>query len=493
MAIGAQSVPMRWMAGPLDIARRQKEKDFTAEVADSLRKWLDPALLALVQGTPINCLVVSWASGSVADAEQQQALKPLIERGRQAGLDFVGLIEGPGDKSAALAAARAAGLSAVAMDAVPPGNAGVPVIAWGKSGEALWGANSPILAVSDGFWPGIGVENTVSGGPLNLATVISNGALLSMGRAFAPAKAQWIVADPPRAAKLTAEDYLLAVADVEAYGGRWLISLDDQMRAGLATNSAPAAETWKRVTGALTFFAQNKATGTLERMGRLAVLSNFSGPDRSLGEGALNALPRWREPSRLIPRSQALAASFTGLEGIFYVDQEPPDPKLRQKLIAFVNAGGTLFVRAKWPNPEGSPVTLPAGQAYLLFNLRSVGKGRLAVLKEDQPDPYFTASDIQVILSHRGDPVRLYGGSSMNFFYLVSPQGRQGVIHLVNYARKPGSDAPLVYVKAPYKSARFVSPEIAAPVAVQWAPQKLGGAELFLPFFSVYGAVQLEG
>jgi hypothetical protein len=51
MAIGAQSVPMRWMAGPLDIARRQREQDFTAEMAEPLRKWQDPSLLALVQGT----------------------------------------------------------------------------------------------------------------------------------------------------------------------------------------------------------------------------------------------------------------------------------------------------------------------------------------------------------------------------------------------------------------------------------------------------------
>ena len=450
-------------------------------------------MLALVQGTPINCLVVSWASGVAADAEQQQALKPLLERGRQAGLDFVGLVDGPGEKTTALAAARAAGLSAVAMEAVPPGSPGIPVIAWGKSGEALWGANSPVLGVSDGIWPGIGPEKSPSGITMNLPAVESNGALLAIGRAIAPSKAVWIVADPPRGAKLTVENYLLAVADVEAYGGRWLVSLDDQMRTGLATKSAPALADWKRVANALTFFEQNKAIRTHERMGRLAVLSSFSGSDRVLGEGVIDSLPRLREPSRVIPRSQALAASLTGLQGIFYADQEPLDPKLRQKLIAFVNAGGTLFVRAKWPNPEGSPVTLPPSEAYLLFNVRSVGKGRLAILKEDQPDPYFTASDMQNILSHRGDPARLYNGSSMNYFYQVAPQGRQAMIHLLNYARRVGSDAPVVFVKAPYKSARFVSPEIASPVALQWVPRETGGAELTLPLLAVYGAVEMEG
>ncbi len=82
-----------------------------------------------MQGTPVNCLVVSWA----ADAGQQQALKPLIEKGKQAGLEFVGLIEGEADKPAAVAAAQSAGLAAVAMEGDAPASAGVPVIPWNKA------------------------------------------------------------------------------------------------------------------------------------------------------------------------------------------------------------------------------------------------------------------------------------------------------------------------------------------------------------------------
>ena len=142
MAIGTQTIPMRWLAGSLDIARRQKDKAFTPELADVLRKWLDPSLLALVQGTPINCIVVSWASGVPADAEQQTSLKPLIDKAIQAKLDVVGLIDGPGDKAAAIAAARTAGLTAVAMEAVPAADVGIPVVAWGSSGAALFGGKS---------------------------------------------------------------------------------------------------------------------------------------------------------------------------------------------------------------------------------------------------------------------------------------------------------------------------------------------------------------
>ncbi len=493
MAVGAQSIPLRWAAGPLDIARRQKDKTFTPEMADVLRKWLDPALLSLVQGTPINCLVVGWSSGVPADAEQQTALKPLLDQARQAKLDVVGLIDGPGDRAPALAAARAAGLAAVAMDGAPPANAGIPVINWGGSSEALWAGTGPALAVADASWPGTSQANDPQGGPTNLPWVDSNGALAVMAQALAPNKAVWIVINPPATVKGVAEQYLLTVADAQAHGAHWLIALDDTMLAGLAAKTPAPLAAWKRLTDLLAFFEQNKAFRAYNRMGRLAIMSNFTDPmDRIIGEQALNLLPRSREPYRVIARSQALTASFDGLQGIFYVDREPPADPLRAKLIAFAQAGGTLFVRAKWPNPEGTPITLSTEETYLLFNERTVGKGRLAVAKSDDIDPYFTCADIQAILSHRNDPIRLYNGSTMNFACQVSADGRQSVIHMLNYSRRAGGDGVVLYLKNPFKTARFVSPEIAAPAPLAFAPQAAGGAELPLPNFVIYGAVQLE-
>jgi hypothetical protein len=66
------------------------------------------------------------------------------------------------------------------------------------------------------------------------------------------------------------------------------------------------------------------------------------------------------------------------------------------------------------------------------------------------------------------------------------------VIHLLNYSRRPGGDGALFYVKEPRKSARLVSPELASPAELQWAPQEAGGAELTLPRLAVYGVIELE-
>ena len=488
MALNAESVPMRWPAGPLDIARCEKSKGFTPDTAEVLRKWLDPDSLAILQGSPVNCLVVSWASGLPADAAQQQALKPLIEKGRQAKLDFVGIVEGQADKPAALAAAKAAGLAAVALDGAAPANPGIPVIPWNKAAQVK-AAASPVLGISDGVWPGIPQPSGQGGGPTNLPWVDSNGAIVLIARALAPDKSVWVAFDPPAQVKLAAEAYVLAVADSVSYGAIWPISLDDQLRIDLTAKKQPAADIWKKILETMAFFGQHKQSRTYQPDGPLAILSNFAGADYDAGEEAINLFPRIRQPYRVIARSRAAAASFAGLQAIYYVDKEAPDAALRQKLMAFAAAGGTLFVPSKWPNPEGPTVT---AEPYLLFTVHSVGKGRLAVCKEDQPDPYDVVADIQNVISHRNDILRLYNAASMNFLYETSAQGKQGVIHLLNYSRRPGSDGPLFYVKEPHKSARLVSPEIASPTDLAFTPQEAGGAELFLPKLTVYGAIELE-
>jgi hypothetical protein len=489
MALSAESIPMRWPAGPLEIARRKNTKGFSAETAEVLRNWLDPVSLAIVQGTPVNCLVVSWAAGLPEDAEQQHALKPLIEKGKQAGLEFVGLIEGDANRPAAIAAAKSAGLSAVALDGDPPANAGITVIPRNESTKLRQTVNSPIVGVSDGLWPGIPQDVNQAGGPTNLPWVDSNLATLRIARALTPGKGVWIDFDPPQAAPPSADAYMLAVADPASYGARWVISLDDALRAGLTAKKQPAVDTWKKVATMLAFFEQHKQARTYQPAGSLAVVSNFAGSDWNFGEESLNLLPRLRESSQVIARSRTLGASLEGLQAIFYVDDEPPGPKLRQKLTDFAKDGGILFVPSKWPNPEGTHIQ---AEPYLLFNLRALGKGRLAVCKDDSPDVYDTVADIQNIISHRNDLLRLYNASSMNFFYQTSAQGKQGVIHLLNYSRRPASDGPLIFVKKPYRSARLVSPELPSPVELKWAPQEAGGAELSLPKISVYGAVELE-
>ena len=99
---------------------------------------------------------------------------------------------------------------------------------------------------------------------------------------------------------------MLAVADPASYGARWVVSLDDQLRADLTAKKQPAVDTWKKITAMLAFFEQHKQARTYQPMGPLAVMSNFGGPDWDPGEEALNLLPRLRAA---VPGDCAVAGS----------------------------------------------------------------------------------------------------------------------------------------------------------------------------------------
>ena len=128
----ANWVPMHWPCGLLEIQRREKLNTLTREAKDTLHTWQDPALLTLLQGTPINCLIVPWASGLPQEALHQQNLRPLVKACQEGGIEVVGLVEEAADKVAAAVAAKEVGLSALAMEQFP--DAGIPldVIPWAE-------------------------------------------------------------------------------------------------------------------------------------------------------------------------------------------------------------------------------------------------------------------------------------------------------------------------------------------------------------------------
>jgi len=142
MSIGAQSVPMRWPGRSLGHCKRQKGKNFHARDRRVLRQWQDPSLLAWCRARPFNCL--SSAGLRVPeDAEQQQALKPLIEKGRQAGLSFVGLVERPGGQGSRSGGRPVGGPFRCRHGSCSNGECRHSGCCLAKSATHFWGANFP--------------------------------------------------------------------------------------------------------------------------------------------------------------------------------------------------------------------------------------------------------------------------------------------------------------------------------------------------------------
>jgi len=413
-------------------------------------------MLDLLRPTPINCLVVTG---------QQQKLGPLVER------------------------ARAAGLAVVAPEGQAQG--GLPTIPWTARSKVPWTGSAPVLAVSDNLWPGIPArsEGGADAGPTGVPWVDSNGWFIQLARTRAPSKTFWLAYDPPPKAQfLRAASYLLAAADAETYGARWVVSLDERLRAGLVAKDSQALETWKQLAAALSFFKAHRDWNQYRPLNAMAVISDFAGPNEELSSEILNLAARRPLPIRIVEKARSVKASFEGLKAIIYADQQPPAPELQKKLLAFARGGGLLIAGPKWPAVEGAPAP---GDAYQRFNVHTLGKGRLATSKEDLLDPYTLVMDSHLLLSHRHDPLHFFNAGSTNSYYTASPDGKKALVQIVNYAMRPAGHPISFTTQERYRAARMWTLESGSPVALE-VQAAGGGSDVHLPPLSVYAAIELE-
>src|SRR5271157_390832 len=274
--------------------------------------WVDPALLRLLEGAPFNCLAMEWSA----------ALAPVSAAARAAGLSLVAI----GNE-----AARAAGLGAGLE--LPP--------------ESL-------LLAADSVWPGMTVEaRGEESGPTANPWIDSNGWLLRLARARSPRKTVWLMFEPPGAPHIVLQDsYLRAIADSGAVGGRWVVSLDADLRGGLARGDAKALASWKAIAGAAGFFEKHRAWNAFEPLGVVGVISDFAGPNEAASQEILNLLGRRSLAYRILESSAAPTAPLNGFQALIAVDEGVPPPPLRRKLLDFANRGGLLVVGAAWKQPD---------------------------------------------------------------------------------------------------------------------------------------------
>lgn len=394
--------------------------------------WKDPAFVGLLKGTAINCL--------------------LVERSADLGL--------------VVAQAQRDGLQ-IADAASPP--AGVVVI--------------------EGEWPGVkmspsGALDQVSAGPTGNPWVDSNGWKIRLAAELNPEAVVWIDA-APKEPRLFTESYLVGIADSAAYGGRWIVSLDTQLAAGIAGQERKALETWKKLTGAASFFADRKAWSDFRPEAVVGVVSDFSGPNEFLSHELLNLVARTNQQYRIILKNKA--ASLSGLRAILYVDAQPPAPDLRRQILAFVQAGGMLIAGPKWGQLPGAAAQDDAHPRYALGVL---GKGRVAVAKRDIDDPYLLANDSVVLISHRYELLRFWNGGAIGSYFTMAPDSRRAVVHMLFYAGARGGD-PTVRVARRYRTARLWTLDQPVPRGLEMEIQK-DAVEVHLPPVSVYAAVELE-
>jgi hypothetical protein len=310
------------------------------------------------------------------------------------------------------------------------------------------------VSVIKGEWPGVKMERgrNAAAGPTGVPWVNSNGWAVRLALMQKPESAVWVDAAPEAATFVTADSYLIAIADTAAYGGRWIVTLDAPLAASLAAKKPDAQKAWKRILETTAFFAAHKDWSGYGETANIGVVSDFAGANEFFGQELLNLLGR----AGAHARSLTPGKSLDGLRMLIYPDAAPPSAPLRKQFDAFVKGGGLLMTSEKRP----------------------------------ADDPYLWANDAVVQLSHRYDLVRFWNGGATGSFVSSAPDGKKSVVHLLFYSMR-GPDSASVRVAGNFRAATASTVEHPKLEKLGTLPQK-GGIEIHLPPVSQYVALQLE-
>jgi hypothetical protein len=296
------------------------------------------------------------------------------------------------------------------------------------------------------------------------------------------------VAAAPLKPRLFPHSYVVAVADAAAHGGRWIISLDGQLAAGLSEQSREALETWQKITAAAGFFAARKAWSNYRPEAVIGIVSDFSGRNEFLSGEILNLVARTNQQYRIIVKGEAAKYSFNSLKAVLYHDEDPPSPELRKRVLDFVRAGGMLITGPGWGQLPGVPDRRGDHPRY---TLRVFGKGRVAAGKPGFDDPYLMANDSVVLISRRHELVRFWNGGAVGAHFTMNPDRKRALVQMLFYAFQFQDNRPTVRIAGRYRKASLWTFDQPAPRDLEMEVQD-DAVELHLPPMAQYAAAELE-
>jgi hypothetical protein len=492
-------IPARWQGGPLELERRAHDKTLPTDPAlrETLSQWYDPATLDLLQGTPINCLLVTWSVGGDPEIEQQhqKLVKAYAQRARMRGFAVLGLIHPGSVPSSFVEPAVDAGLDGLVLEGEFPGGEHVvselqqslrnkrsaavvvPLTTWEKLTPSL---GTPVWATNDAVAPGLresgeGVEATPSSEPWIDSNIWQVRSIRSWGRS----RPVWLGEQiGPSAAP---DDYLRAIADAAIGGGRWVLALSDQMRHSLRQRQPEAMATWGRIAAYLKFQQEHADWNEYPPFAVYGFIQDSFGKDRTMSGENLNLAYRQRIPLRVIERAQLSSATLEGLQAVQGIDLIQPTELERKILLAFAEKGGLVVVGPSW-----TQVKTPKDRD---FTVLPTGKGRVVVYRDEWPEAGNLAKALIDLLGRDNLGVRLFRVTSVLSHISSGKDGDRTRVQLLNYASYP-ADSVLVRVTGAFRTAHFYTPE-SAPVELTLEKSE-GRIEVNIPTLSIYGELLLE-
>jgi len=457
-----------------------------AAVRDAIAHWYEPATLNLLEDSPANCLLVTWSAPADAalQAEQQQLVKVYAEAAHKRGLVVLGLVYAPGDASKIVAAAFRAALDGLVLDGefgsefptrLRQSAGSMFVVEIAKDAAPWRWKAAPIVGVTGVAPSGRNLsEMGIRGAPSSEPWIESN---IWLVRSFAIPSSSRPVWISSQIGSALATDYARAVADAAAAGGRWLISLDDALRARLLARDASAVEVWRRLASYVKFADTHAAWRDLSPFGNVGIVLDPASTHPDLADEYLKLAVRRQVPYQLLSRSELNATALAKFRAIVAIEFNPPTATERTLLQNFAENGGLAFVGPSWGSaPKAEP-----------FAELPTGKGSVVVYKD--PDPDAVARDLKEMLSDEDLGIAPFNVPSVITFASGGAPGQPLVIHLVNYFDHP-VEAITLRVAGKLHSARMETPEgPAIDLAIREAD---GRSELTIPKLFLWGTVSME-
>jgi len=485
--------PVRWNGGPLEVLRRADDRALAdPAIRKAVSDWYDPATLSLLEGAPVNCLLLTFSAGADASVEkqQQQLVGEYARRARERGFAVLGLVY-PGTSPQAVASAAAdARLDGLVLEGEFPDLAGfagqlesalrsrksaalvIPVASSAVLRKAAW----PVLALK-GVSPGVGkLADAATASATGGMWIDSNLWLVRSFRQTAGSRPVWITQSSRPAAPA---DYVKSVVDAVAAGGRWVITLDDSFRSKLLRRDAETVAAWRSMGTYLAFFEEHADWRSFVAYGTVGVILDPTGPNLAHAEECLNLVARRQIPYRVIERSQVGAPALAGLRAVLAFDLAAPTERERKSVLAFAEAGGLVLGGPSWGVP-------PKDQSYTVV---SAGAGEVAVYKDAAPDPASVARDLNDLVPTEELGVSVFNAPSVLSYVSISETGSRLLIQLVNYAGLP-AESVTIWVTGKFSTARLHVPA-SAPVDLA-VKRRSTRTEIVIPKLPHYGALLLE-
>ena len=414
----------------------------------------EPKTLDLLAGTSFNCVLV----------ESTDLNRPLVQAAAKRGLGLGAVIRP--NPNAVEQAYRAEQLHADAVvfegdfRAGLPSGLKTPVIELPRRQKIRLNSPGAVVGTWQGLWPGIAIERggETMAGPSSNPWIDTNAGFVRFLRA-ASDSAVWLKVAPPENTAIPAVRYGLAIADAEAAGGRWIVTLDKDLQARLLEGEARALADWKRINSYVSYFERHPEWREFRPFSTLGLIQD-SESGGLLSAGLLDSMYAQHTAVRAIFPGRLTQASLRGIRTLVNV--------VRPERLSEVDQG----VLASFRQTGGSLIAPPPG-----WRFGPDTQGGMRPSKQQ----FARNQDIWEMLSdttaRQNFGARTFNTAGILFHVLASPDHNQLLIHVVNYTGF-AADAITVQALGAWKRARLYQPDAAVREMSVYAVQDGTGFDI---------------